>query len=271
MKLDYGRSISRAFNFGFSPKRWLPLLLLNLTLFMIIISFILISIPLIGAFFGGQPTSAMTMSVLGIVIPLVLVTVLWWLVAVWITGAIIHQTYKENEYMKSWKLSFNRYLYLLAAMLLVAIITGLAGMIPYVGWVISIIFGIMLFFTMQGVIITKLGPIESLKNSYEIFRKEPLDVFLVWLIALVISLVIVGIFAIPAIIFFIGLLIPLISQSVTQAGVFSGLLTASQPGLSILVASGILIVIGMSIAQAFSFKLQTEFYLQFKKKKLGLF
>jgi hypothetical protein len=213
--------------------------------------------------------SSMAMAMVGLIIPLVLVAFFWYLLAVWIIVAIIHQTYKENEYMQSFKLSLNRYLYLLAAMILVTAITGIVSMIPYIGWVVSIIFGLMFFFAMQGVIISKLGPIESLKNSYSIFRKNALDVFLIWLIALIITLVIVGIFSIPAIILFIGMLIPLISASMTQAGISTMLMNLVQAGFLIVAAVGILIVIGMSIAQVFSLKLQTEFYLQFKKKKLG--
>jgi len=268
MKLDYGKSISRAFRFGFSPKRWLPLFLLNLTLAILIISFIMIFIPLFGNISGTQPDSVLTLSLLSILGPLVLIALFWWLIAMWIIGAIINQTYKEDEYMKSWKLSLNRYLCLLAAMILVAIITGLAGAIPYVGWVFSIVFGLMFFFVMQGVMITKLGPVDALKNSYKIFRKDTLDVFLIWLISIVITLVIVAIFAIPAMIFFVGLLITFISPTIPQAGLFSALLDSSQPGLLVLIVSGILVVIGMSISQAFSFKLQTEFYLQLRKKKL---
>jgi hypothetical protein len=271
MKLDYGRSINRALMFGFSPKRWLPIFLLNLTFVLIVISFILVSIPFFTAFTESQMTgtqmdSSVAIAMIGLVIPLVLVAFFWYLLAVWIIGAIIHQTYKENEYMKSWKISLNRYLYLLAAMILVTVITGVVSVIPYIGWVISIIFGLMFFFAMQGVMISKLGPVESLKNSYSIFRKSALDVFLIWLIALIITLVIVGIFAIPAIMLFIGLLIPALSLSMTQAGISTMLMNLIQSGFMIVAAVGTLIVVGMSVAQAFSLKLQTEFYLQFKKK-----
>jgi hypothetical protein len=273
MKLDYGRSISRALRFGFTPKRWLPLLLLNLTLFTLIITFIMISIPLFGSLFGGEAGGVQTLPMLGILGPLILIAILWWLLAIWITGAIINQTYKEDGYMKSFQISLNRYLCLLAAMILVAVISGLVGFVPYVGWIFSIIVGLMFFFAMQGVMITKLGPVDALKNSYMIFRKHMLDVFLIWLIAVLITLAIVLVFAIPLLILFLGLLIPMLSVSsaqAVQAGMFTVLMESLGANFSLLIITGIIAVIGMSIAQAFSFKLQTEFYLQFKKKKLGI-
>jgi membrane-anchored glycerophosphoryl diester phosphodiesterase (GDPDase) len=195
--------------------------------------------------------------------------IVWALAGLWITGALIHQSYKEKEFNKSWRVSGSRYFSLLG----VAVVTGLiaiaVGIVPYVGWIFSIIVGLAFFFAMQGVIIKGDGFVKALKESWNIFKRQPFKVFLMWLVISGITLLIVLIFALPAIALLFSIFADIVGGGTVTAGTFMSIAFAIENELVILVLAGIIFILGLGIARVFSMKAQTEFYEQIKKKHTG--
>ena len=93
------------------------------------------------------------------------------------------------------------------------------------------------------------------------------DVFVVWLLLSIISTLILIIFATPFIYLFAGLFFSSVSAAGTaDAGAMALFFIYLQTNLGMVVATGIIAVIGMDISQVFTIKATTEFYLQLKKK-----
>ena len=164
-------------------------------------------------------------------------------------------------------LSLGRLHKVIAAVLIVAIISSLAGAIPYVGWIFSLVIGWVFFFIFQGIIIDNLGIISTLKNSWGIFRKSPFDVFIAWLLIAVISALILGLFALPLLFMFFGMIFSSIMASGSMGPGVAALLTVYlQNNLAMVVAFGLIALVGLELSQVFAIKAQTEFYLQLRKK-----
>jgi len=272
MKMDYPKIISRAFHFSYKPKRWLPFFLLD-TIFLLLVLFIFmnnISI-LTDVVAGGIGQSGdldiaiPTLNAIFTIIPLILV---WALARLWLTGAMIHQSRKEKETRKSWTVSKNRIIPMILASIITTIIGFIGGAIPSVGWLVSLVISWMFMFILQAIVIDNLGSVESLKKSYSIFAKNPFDVFVIWLVVIVISLAIVFVFSIPVISAFAGSFITMAMTEPAATESMAFLMFILQQNLASTLALGLIALIGMEISTVLAIKAQTEFYLQVSKKRL---
>jgi len=268
MNIDFVAPLKKAFAFCLEPKRWLPFFILDLA--FVAIGFTLIMSNSMTFLSMMMATSGVEMSGEAAVLLLELVGLFaaWLLATLWITGAVIHQSHKEKEFAKSWNFSRNRYLSLLGAAAVTAVIAGLAAAIPTVGWIISILVGLVFFFTLQGVMIKGQGIMKSLEDSWHIFKHQPFKVFLMWLLITALAGIIALIFALPI----IGLTTRVVLDvagtggSITPADLMN-LISTIQMQFNLFVVSGIIFILGLSIVRVMSIKAQTEFYLQLRKPK----
>ncbi len=265
MNVKYSSSIGKALRFAFMPKRWLPFFILDGAFALLLLSYASSLLPLL---FGMQNPLSFS-QLLGTAAPALALAILWGLGRVWLIASLIRQSWKEKEYSKSFRISPEKYLHVLAAIVIVAIISSLVSLVPLIGWILSIIVSLMFLFALQGIVIKDKGPVESLKDSYAIFRKNTLDVFLIWLIISIISIVIAGAFMFPAMAFALGLLSPSIhaAAGATDTSSLAALLEPLFQNLPLLAALGAVMLAGLSITQVFGIKAQTEFYLQFRKAR----
>ncbi|MBL7160560.1 MAG: hypothetical protein ISS93_01775 [Candidatus Aenigmarchaeota archaeon] len=301
--VKYLEALKKGIVFGVNPVRWGPVFALDAVFFVLLVNLVFGAVSLQGLL-GGAAVLA----------------VIWFLLRVWVTGALIHQTWRESETGKSWRVPYQRYLSILLVMIIVIFINIIVGMVPLINMLLIILVGVAVFFSLQAVVIRKRNSVDALRESYSLFRKRMDRIvlwdnkFLGWVLIvaamLCISVAFVSVFSYAILgvvggwIIFSFLAFMLFYSKVFRAwvavsivaGAISGLFAA--PGLlwafsstmanahffggaapllsllanpHLLMLGGIVFIIGSSIATAFSLKAQTEFYLQLRKKRFGLF
>ena len=264
--VNYGKTLSGAIRFSFGPKRWLPIFVLDAVCFTIALTYLLSNASAFRSILSGDVSGILAVSsIFGVAVIAMTLYALWMLVRIYIVGALIHQSVKPKEFPQSWTVSKQRYLSLLAVMVVVGAISWLAGMIPYVGWLASIITGLVFFFAMPPAIVDKMSFDNAIKVSYNLFRNKLTDVFIAWLVIALISSIILFVFVIPVLLVAFGILLPqLIGVSPSSSG--TELLMMLISNRWSLVPAALVFLIGTSIVAVFSIYAQTHFYIQLRKK-----
>ncbi len=263
--VEHSKVVKEGFKFSLDPKRWLPFFVTDSLFFMIVIGYVLINLFKMKFIFSkGINEFLMFSSVLGMMTVLFFVLILYALVRIYIQGALIHQSIKPKEFDKSWTISKKRYLSLLATVFMIALISSLVGMVPYIGWIFSIIVSLVFFFALPAVILDKIGFSDALSKSYNIFRKKAGDVFVVWLIIATVSMVIFFIFSIPLFSVLFTMFFPFIIGARNSMG--PEVISLLVSGVWILVPSFVILFIGNSVSKVFGIYAISNFYQEFKKK-----
>lgn len=323
MAVKYSETVRKGLVFGFSPLRWMPIFVVDIVFFSLFVVTVLTDNFLIASLLGGltSPANLATSGLGG----LVAMVVVWFVVRLWVTGGIIHQTVKEREFVESWRVALKSYPSLLGAMVIVLVISLVVGLVPYLSSLLSVLVGVVFFFPLQAVIIKKRSAWKALKDAYSLFWKyrDPFslndkrfmgwalvvilggllsvsltilsrfssvsiltaaslwlslsvlafllfhfNVFRMWLLVAALSGVIAVIFSLPMLV--VGML-SLTPNLLLLGGTVGGALLLyflSNPGALLL--TGSIFLVGTAIATAFTLKVQTEFYLRFRKR-LGIF
>jgi MFS family permease len=271
--VNFGDALKKGLVFCVEPKRWLPLLVLDMAVLCVVIITLLSGMNgIISRAVQSQGDPLALMGIAGLIIGFILLGVAWYLVRIWIIGSLIHQSFRPREIRKGYLLSLSRLHKIVGVTILVAIISGLVGAIPLVGWLLSIFLGWIFFFMLQGVILDDLGIVSTLKNSWRIFRKSMFDVFIAWLLITIISMAIFGLFSIPLMTIFFGMFFnSVITGAVNDPGFLALASLYLQTNLALIVAYGTIALVGLELSQVFAAKAQTEFYLQLRKKYPSIF
>jgi hypothetical protein len=259
--VKYTEALNKGLKFSIQPKRWLPVFILDLIIFSVFIAVTVTNTNMLTSLASMGTITLTVFESLGYIGLFFGLLIIWGLVIIWIHGAIVYQSYKEKQYDKSWKLAKNKYLSILGAVVVVGIISIIVGLVPFVGWILSIIVGLMFFFILQGIMIKNQGFIKTMESSWDIFRKRPIDVFAMWLVLTVVSMVILFIFLLPLLLVFGGFVLTIMSTG----SVFTALPYLFSNFWAFIIGT-VILLIGLSIATVFSIKAQTEFYLQLKKR-----
>jgi len=192
------KSVSEGFWFAVSIKRIIPYLIIYLIIIFSLINFVRNFMSLVT---GGIDPFRFLLS-LGIFIPLMIII---GLLNLWINGAIIDQARyfrRDRSLFKSFEVSTSRYLTILATAILSGIITAIASSPSYIGSLLSFVVSLMFFYLYPAIIIDKKGCLDSFKRSINAFIKFPLETFVTWLLVVIISFIILGIFLLPLIFYF---------------------------------------------------------------------
>ncbi|NIO22396.1 MAG: hypothetical protein GTN38_00020 [Candidatus Aenigmarchaeota archaeon] len=266
MRIDWSKALSEGLRFGFHPKRWLQLLVVDAVFVSVIISSIYLNLSDIVYIISSMRTGAdrfLVMSLLNYILIPVFVFIVWFLVRIWMQGSIIYQGWKtkDSEIGKSWRFACRKYPSLFLAILIITLVSMLVSVIPYMGWVLAIVVSWIFYFALQAVIIRNVGFYEGLEDSYKIFRKNPFEVIIIWLIVLIVNIVIFGIFALP----FAYLLLTNLFYLAQNTGIASIILMFREQVI-LFATSGLILLMGISIATTFTLKAQVEFYLQLRKR-----
>ncbi|UCD07031.1 MAG: hypothetical protein JSW41_04320 [Candidatus Aenigmatarchaeota archaeon] len=269
--VDYGKALSKGLSFGIKPKRWMQFFILDLVFLSIGLAIALPNLSdILPVMIGGSQDLTAALQIAGFAVSIMIVFVVWMLVRLWFMGAIVHQSYKEKDKIsESFSIAGRKYLHILVTIIIVTVIAGAVSMIPYVGWVISFVVSWIFFFVLQGIVVSNMGFVGTLQNSYKIFRNKPLQVFLAWLLIAIVTIVIYFVFSIPVMILMFWAMIPIIPSltgAQTSPEVISTLSQMLYTNLPTVIVVGIIALIGFAISQVFALKAQTEFYLQFKKR-----
>lgn len=268
---SYGDILANAIKFSVQPKRWLPFFALDSIFFLAAAGILLTNLSsMLSLITTATSNTAAVLSLINFAIIFFVGFVIWSLIRLWITGAVIHQSVKPREFSKSWRVANRRYIPLLVASIIVGAIAMIAGMVPYIGWLLSIIVGLAFFFVKPAVVAKKLSFDNSMRDSYHIFRGHILTVFLIWLAVAIISMIISFIFFLPLFLSIWGTIAPFIMQT-SSATAVTMIMVSLMENIGLLIAAGEVMLIGVAITEAFKTKAETDFYLLFKKKKFGLF
>ena len=155
-----------------------------------------------------------------------------------------------------------KYFSVLIAVLLAGIITKLLSLILFVGWLISIIVGVVLLFIVQSVVIGNKNATESLSESYHIFRKNILSVFLFWILAVIIVFTLLILAIVPVAI----AAMPVIMAFASSGGNMMSVIPLMQQNMNGIIEGGIIGCAILAYAEAFYQAALSFFYISAKRK-----
>jgi hypothetical protein len=270
MKIDYSGALGKALGFCIHPQRWVPYLLADIVFVSAALAMIL---PNLDSFIyllslsGAEANPLLIAPLVTTFFGVLVLFIAWGLVTFWINGAVIHQSRKENEFNKSWSVSGKRYLSILAVTVITAAVGMIVGMVPYIGFVFGILAGLIFFFTLQSVMVKGNGFAAALEDSFEIFKKYPFKVFLMWLVITILSVVILFAFSLPMLALAFRTIMDTAASGLQDSAALINLIYVVQGNLVQFFAAGMILLVGFAITRTFAAKAQTEFYLQVRKTK----
>lgn len=269
---SFGNIILDSLKFSIQPKRWLQFFVIDAIFLLAIIAlFVGNMTPMMDLLLTATTSVAAATSIVGYFLLLLVGFIIWSFVKLYFVGAIVHQSSSPKEKIgKSLEVSKQRYLSLLAVSIVIGLITTAVSIVPLIGWILAIIVGLIFFFVVPSVIVKKLSFDNSMRDSYQIFKKKKVDVFFIWLATAIIGIVIVGIFAIPGLFVILGVVAPLVGQ-LSATTMLSIVMINLLTNIWILVGAAFILLVGLSISNVFVLKATTDFYLEIKKKKFGIF
>ncbi|MFQ5647887.1 MAG: hypothetical protein ACE5FW_01505 [Candidatus Aenigmatarchaeota archaeon] len=266
MAIKWGEPLVKGLKFAVHPKRWLLFFIIDLV-FLGSAAWIVLSN--LSAFTSALVTITTDVtavsSLLGYIAGVVVLLIVWGLLRIWAMGAIIHQSFKEKDAVKkSFSISFKKYPSLLLATIIIGVIAALVGWVPYIGWIISIVVGLIFFFVVQGIIVKGSGAFKAINESWKIFKGSPFKVFLMWLLIVIIGGAISLIFALPALGMVLGLMLS--AGQTTGAAAMAAVLFSVMTTPVNFVAVFVIFLVGSAVSMCFSLKAITEYYLQVRKR-----
>jgi len=261
------KSVSEGFGFAISVKRIIPYLIIDL---IIIFSLINVARNLIDLTTSSASPFSFLLSI-GILIPIFIII---GLLNIWINGAIIDQARyypREKSLSKSFEYSASRYLTMLATAILAGIITAIAASPPYIGSLISFVVSLIFFYLYPAIIIDKKKCIDSFKKSFKTFMMFPLETFVTWVLIVIISFIILGVFLLPLIFYFA---VEFVSILRTRPTVDRTLITTKIiPRIGSMIRSPYIIPyififsIGLAFCSVFYVGTQARLYMNFRKRE----
>ncbi|MFH1445307.1 MAG: hypothetical protein ABIF08_02385 [Nanoarchaeota archaeon] len=267
MKTDHGKLLKDSLKFAVKPERWLPFFITDFLACTVALFYILFNAPAIVSLMNSTNGMAVLGGLVQSGLVLFTVFIVWILIRLWLQTSVVHQSYKEKQYNQSFKIGYKKLPSVLAAVIIIGFIGTLVSVIPFFGVILAILVGIMFFFAMQAIVVGNYGFYDAMMKSYKIFRKKPFEVIVAWFIISLVSFFITTAFAIPISTLFINVLISMVSQSgsmVSGALLSSYVVNLVQAYLPVVIITGIVALIGFAIANVFSLKAQTEYYLKMK-------
>jgi hypothetical protein len=272
---DYSGIVSKSLKFSIHPKRWLPFFISYAVFGSLAVTIILSSLTSMGTLASAaamaQPTNtvdpAIVMGILGVIASMASCAIGFSLVSIWLQGAIVQQSWDEKPgVMSSLRYSLKRYPSMIVASIILFFTNAIVGLIPYIGTVISFAVSIAFMFFVQFIIVEKKGFGESMGESYNIVRREPLKVFLAWLLVSLVAVLLIIPFIIPGALVALSILAPILANSVSAENLAMVLLAFNQ-NIAALCISALVLAVGISIAIVFGQKAITEFYRAWRGKK----
>ena len=259
--------ISRAFRYAFSLKRMLPFFLINLVVLAGIIILINSAAALLPQFFS----SSMFLSLLSLLPSLFAgVVIAATLVKLFFAGAIIDNASKFYRNKKvplrrSFETAKNRYPSMLGASVLVAMIVTLAGLVPGIGFIISIALSWLFLFVLQFTVLSGANALGSVKKSCDFFMRRKTDTFLFWLAVFALNIFLSAIALLPVILALVPIM-PAIIDVIVSGGSIALIFEIIRANIPSLAVGGFFSALILSYVDVFKESAKTFFFMQFRKK-----
>jgi len=208
-----GRSIVEGFKFAFSLRRMLPYIILNFLLLFAICDML------------GRVGSLITVSpeALQSIAPYfsfyLLVFVLYFFSMPLLLGATIYQAknFKKKKLIKkSFRFSLSVYFKTLITLVIIYILHGLAGFVPYIFSLVMLFFYLAFFYVLPAAIADNRKILESFKSSFAIFKKYPLQTFAVFILVSLVGTVLFVTSLVPISFWLVGNMLSLGSRGMTD-------------------------------------------------------
>ncbi|MEM5772839.1 MAG: hypothetical protein QXL86_01275 [Candidatus Aenigmatarchaeota archaeon] len=195
-----GQAIVDGFKFGFSLKRMLPYVFLNLLL-------LYTACDMLGRF----GTMELTPEALSSVAPLFgLYLFIFFFFGVsqpLLMAVMLHQAKnfgKKIPMKKSFRFAFSVFLKSLFILIILVTIHVLLGFVPFLWPVLMLLFALVSFYVYPAAIMDGNDIVKSFKKSFSIFKKAPLETFIILLLIVLVSFVLIVISLFPAIFWLAG-------------------------------------------------------------------
>lgn len=268
------KSITEGFKFAFSIKRLIPYIILDLIIFYLLFSF-LSSFANMMSLESFNPLQFLFS--FAIFIPAIIII---GLVQIWINGAIIDQAKyfpRERPLEKSFGYSTSRYLTMFCAMIVYGVINWVFSLPRYIGYIFVLGLGLIFYYLYPAIIVDKKRCVDAFKRSYKVFKRYPLETFLTWLVSVIISLIIVGVFALPLIFLFLGNIIDVFVGAMStfvdvyESGSF---IESFVPGVLATIRSPFFVpylfvfIVGLSFSRVFGLGVRTRLYMNARRMAL---
>jgi hypothetical protein len=182
-----GRVILDAFKFGFSLRRMLPFIFLNLLLFYTICD-------VLGRIGPMEVTEESISSMAPLFGLYLFIFFIYAISQPLLVAAMFHQAKnfgKKVSIKKSFQFSFSVFLKSFFIFLIFFAVYSLIGTIPFIWPILFLIFGLASFYVYPAAMMDGKKIIESFKKSFSIFKKAPLQTFVVSLIMGLVTFVLV--------------------------------------------------------------------------------
>jgi hypothetical protein len=257
MKVKYGEAVANGLKYGIMPDR-VAVYFVFMTAYMTMIFYPLYR--MFGAIGSGNVGGILNwvgVMLVGLIVGILLL--------VWIDLALVRGYVTRNKKGSLWK-AFGEvkgmYWRMVAVMLVVALISGLLGMIPYIGWIFSFVLGWIFLFVTQFVVIGKKKFGKVFSASWNNFKNNTGDTILTWLVSVLVVIGIMFVFLIPVLIIFLGKFMSFIVEEN-----FEGMMSAMLAEPGVLILTGVIAMVGFAISGVFSIGMITDAYMQLHKKK----
>jgi len=158
------------------------------------------------------------------------------------------------------------FLIVMAASMVIGIIEA-AIQTSFINTLVSVIISMILMLYVPSIMLNKKSAIDSLKESYNIFMKNKVEVILFWILSTVINLVILGIALIPVVI----ALLPVISSVIQMFAanditMLPSIFMSVQQSIPLLAVAGVISAAIIAYMSVFQEAAKTFFYISVKKK-----
>lgn len=264
---NYTSAIKNSFNFAISVKRLGFYFLFNLVMLGIIALPTLNLYYAVKAAFGAAiPISSLVPTMIGNLILLFLATVLISLLTLYVNIAFIQNYWasrkKDVSVLQSLKAVKPSYLTALAAAVIIMGITMMFSFVQYIGVLIAMVIGLVFFFIYQDIVISKSNFSAAMSKSVEILKRNFMTILITWTIISIFSLIIMFVSCIPL----FATLAMILPFAVIKGGLSAAILAVKQ-NLVLVVLTSLIAFLGAVLNALFVIGMQTDIYLQIKKKK----
>lgn len=256
--VDYGAAVSRAWGYAANAKRIavLAAFMLAGALFVLVPIYMMFKSITSAAellnvlMFVSTFAVSMLYVVLGIIIAALIFT--------FANLLFIHNYANQKSLSQSASAVKSVYLTFLAASIIVGAISFVAMAIPFVGFIIAIILGLMFFFLAQEIVVGRSGLSAGMSNSYKLFRKSWVDTIITLVLTAILGMIIIVIFAIPLMV---------AGFSTVASAQSTGFAAAVKGNLLVLAITGLIALAGAALTVLFTDSIKTDVYMQLKKRK----
>ncbi|MFH0711125.1 MAG: hypothetical protein V1944_00950 [Candidatus Aenigmatarchaeota archaeon] len=182
--------LGRSLREGFLSKKFIPLFSLYFLFSALLLTFINPVLKILPDILSLEFTK-FSLAVVGITFTtLIILFLIVLFINIWFVGALTFQAYSNKSFRSSLKKSQQVYWRLVCMSLLAILIGIITSQLSTPGNILRIIFDLILFFVIPGIIIKNYSLLSSMKKSFELFRKNILKTVIFWFILFLILILV---------------------------------------------------------------------------------